>query len=71
MINKINKWNKKFFKTANYYSKNLKHLVQTPIYDNQISTPTFHQYIIRTNKRDSLKKFLSKKGINSISIEKS
>lgn len=65
MINKINKRNKKFFKTANYYSKNLKHVVQTPIYDNQISTPTFHQYIIRTNKRDSLKKFLSKKGIET------
>ena len=65
MLNKINKWNKKFFKTANYYSKNLKHLVQIPIYDNQISTPTFHQYIIRTNKRDSLKKFLNKKGIET------
>jgi dTDP-4-amino-4,6-dideoxygalactose transaminase len=65
MLNKINKWNKKFFKTANYYSKNLKHLVQIPIYDNQISSPTFHQYIIRTNKRDSLKKFLNKKGIET------
>ena len=50
MMNNINKWNKKFLKIANYYSKNLKHLVQTPIYDSQISTPTFHQYIIRTQK---------------------
>lgn len=65
MINKINKWNKKFLKTANYYSQNLKHLVQIPIYDNQISAPTFHQYIIRTNKRDDLKKFLSEKGIET------
>lgn len=65
MLNKINKWNKKFFKIANYYSKNLKHIVQIPIYDNKISTPTFHQYIIRTNKRDSLKKFLNKKGIET------
>lgn len=65
MINKINKWNKLFLKTANYYSKNLKHLVQIPIYDNQISTPTFHQYIIRTNERDELKKFLYEKGIET------
>lgn len=65
MIKKINKWNKKFLKNAVYYSKNLKHLVQTPIYDNQISVPTFHQYIIRTKKRDSLKKFLNKKGIET------
>ena len=65
MMNKINKWNKKFLKIANYYSKNLKHLVQTPIYDSQISTPTFHQYIIRTQKRDALRVFLNKKGIET------
>ena len=65
MIKKINKWNKKFLKTANYYSKHLKYLVQTPIYESQISIPTFHQYIIRTNKRNDLKKFLSKKGIET------
>jgi dTDP-4-amino-4,6-dideoxygalactose transaminase len=65
MISKINKWNKKFLKIANYYSKNLKHLVQIPIYDGQISMPTFHQYIIRTKKRNALKIFLSKKGIET------
>ena len=65
MINKINKWNKKFLKTANYYSKNLKNFVQVPIYDNQISKPTFHQYIIRTSKRNDLKKFLQDKGIET------
>ena len=65
MISKINELNKKFLKTANYYSKNLKHLVQTPIFDSKISTPTFHQYIIRTEKRDALKNFLKKKGIET------
>jgi len=65
MIKKIKLWNKKYLKTANYYSKNLKHLVQTPIFNSQISTPTFHQYIIRTDKRDGLKKFLYKKGIET------
>ncbi len=65
MIKKIKKWNKKFLKIANYYSKSLKHIVQVPKYNKKISTPTFHQYIIRTNKRDGLKKFLSKKGIET------
>jgi dTDP-4-amino-4,6-dideoxygalactose transaminase len=65
MMKKISILNKKFLKIADYYTKNLKFVVQTPIYDSQISTPTFHQYIIRTNKRDELKKFLSKKGIET------
>ena len=65
MINKIEKWNKNFLKTANYYSKNLQHLVQVPIYDSKISTPTFHQYIIRTNKRNALKRFLKEKNIET------
>ena len=65
MISKISKWNKKFFNIANYYSKNLKHLVQTPIYDSRVSRPTFHQYIIRTTKRDALRIFLYKKGIET------
>ena len=65
MMKKIKLWNKKYLKTANYYSSNLKHLVQTPIFDSKISTPTFHQYIIRTDRRNSLKKFLNKKGIET------
>lgn len=65
MLKKISKLNKRYLKTANYYSKNLKNLVQIPIYNNKVSIPTFHQYIIRTNKRNKLKKFLDKKGIET------
>lgn len=65
MISHINKLNKNFLKIANYYSNNLKHLVQVPKYDSKVSSPTFHQYIIRTAKRDELKKFLKKKGIET------
>ena len=65
MISHINKLNKNFLKIANYYSNNLKHLVQIPKYDSKVSSPTFHQYIIRTTKRDELKKFLKKKGIET------
>ena len=65
MISQIKKLNENFLRIANYYSKNLKHLVKTPIFDNKISTPTFHQYIIRTRNRDALKKFLKKKGVET------
>ena len=61
----IKKINKKFLSTANYYTKNLNKYVQTPEYDQKISKPTFHQYIIRTSKRNSLKKYLESKGIQT------
>ena len=65
MINKIRDFNNKFYKIANYYTKNLKYIVQTPIFEKKISKPTFHQYIIRTKNRDRLKKFLFSKGIET------
>ncbi len=65
LLKKIDKLNDKFYDIANYYTKNLKNYVQTPIFEKKISKPTFHQYIIRTKKRDSLKKFLFKKGIQT------
>ena len=64
-LKSIKKINKKFLSTANYYTKNLNKYVQTPEYDQKISKPTFHQYIIRTSKRNSLKKYLESKGIQT------
>ena len=64
-LKSINKMNKKFLNIADYYTKNLKEYVQTPIYNKKTSTPTFHQYIIRTNQRNKLKKFLETKGIQT------
>ena len=63
MLKNIKKWNKKHLDIAEFYNKNLKGYVKLPVYNKKISTPTFHQYIIRTNKRDALRKYLSKKGI--------
>lgn len=65
MLKKIKSLNNKYFGIANYYTKHLKNYVQTPIYNKKFDKPTFHQYIIRTNNRDNLKKFLERKGIQT------
>ena len=65
MLKKIHKINRRFIEIANFYSRSLKSLVQIPIYDLKNTKPTFHQYIIRTKKRNELKKFLEKKNIQT------
>lgn len=65
MLKEINKINNRFVKIAEYYTENLKDCVQTPIYDLKKSKPTFHQYIIRTKRRNDLKKYLKRKGIET------
>ncbi len=64
-LKNINKVNNHFFEIAEFYNKNLHKYVQIPIFDKKLCKPTFHQYIIRTNKRNSLKKFLEKNGIQT------
>ena len=65
MLKYIKRWNNEHLKIARLYNKKLKNIVQTPIFDEKISQPTFHQYIIRTPRRDQLKKFLESKGIET------
>ena len=65
MLKKINSWNKKQLNIAKYYNKHLQNILKTPIYNPNISNPSFHQYIIRTRHRDKLKKFLNKNGIDT------
>ncbi len=65
MLKKIKKINKKHLMIANYYNRNLKNLVQVPVYNLKLVLPTFHQYIIRTQHRDELRKFLKKNGIET------
>jgi len=60
----LSKWNKKRREKADYYSKNLKGVgdIVTPfIVPNQ--THIFHQYTIRTRKRNELASYLKKQGI--------
>ena len=65
MIKHINEWNKQQLNIARKYTLNLKHIVQTPIYNPKKSNPTFHQYIIRTDYRNKLQNFLTKNKIDT------
>ena len=67
MLKNINHWNKVQFNIAEYYTKSLKNIVDTPEYDLKISNPSFHQYIIkvRDNDRDALQLYLKKNSIDT------
>lgn len=65
MLDKISSWNKKQLSIAKIYSNKLSKKVKLPIYDLNISNPTFHQFIIRTNLRDKLKNYLEKNNIDT------
>ena len=65
MLKKITSWNKKQLIIAKTYSKNLCDSLKKPIYDPNISNPTFHQYIVRTKYRNDLRKFLNKNNIDT------
>ena len=65
MLDKISSWNKKQLAIAKIYSNKLSKKIKLPIYDLNISNPTFHQFIIRTRFRDKLKNYLKKNGIDT------
>ena len=65
IFNKVNDWNAKHYEIAKFYNKNLTDKILKPRFDPKISKPTFHQYIIRTNKRNKLIKFLNSRGIQT------
>jgi dTDP-4-amino-4,6-dideoxygalactose transaminase len=61
----LSEWNLKRRKNAAFYSENLKDLpLQLPQTDKG-NAHTFHQYVIKTEARDALKKALTEKGIGS------
>lgn len=64
MLNDFKKWQKKIDGIANYYNKHLCDNLQKPIIKKH-SKAVFHNYIIQTNKRDELKKFLEKNKIDT------
>ncbi len=63
-IKKIDEWNKKRNKIAEIYNKELKEYVIVPEIKPD-RTHVFHQYTIRTEKRDELRKYLKEKGIDT------
>lgn len=62
----IDQWNQERLYAANYYTKLLSNieLVNTPEIRNN-TLHTFHLYVIKTNQRDELQKYLLSKGIET------
>ena len=60
----LDQWNKKFIEIAKVYSNEFKKIVTVPVNDkNKISV--YHRYIIQSSKRNELKNFLERKGIET------
>lgn len=66
-LKKLEKFNKKRIKNAKFLTKHLKGVgdIEVPFVDKNVKH-VFHQYTIKTNKRDELKEFLNKKGIQAV-----
>lgn len=62
----LKNWTEKRIKAAKYYNRCLKELknIKLPQTDNS-KKHVYHQYVIKTNKRDELRKFLTYNGIQS------
>jgi len=60
----LDEWNQQRIKIAQKYSKYLDKYVKTPE-TKEDSTHIYHQYVIRTKKRDQLKNYLEKNGIST------
>lgn len=66
-LNKLDLWNKKREELAKIYLENLKNLpLDLPPRANQDFKPVWHLFVIRAERRDQLKEFLEKKGIQTI-----
>lgn len=66
-LKKLNSWNKRREKVAEYYLKRLsgiKEIILPAV--PKWAKPVWHQFIIRTDKRDELMQFLNKKGIGTL-----
>lgn len=63
-LKSINKINNRFRKIARMYNNELKAYIEVPI-DDENRKSIFHRYIIKYSKRDKLKNFLQKKGIET------
>ena len=64
---KLEKFNKKRIKNAKFLTKHLKDIeeIEVPFVDKRVKH-VFHQYTIKTSRRDELKEFLEKRGIQAV-----
>lgn len=63
-LEKLNGWTKTRRKIAQIYSNSLKTITITPV-EKQWAKHVYHQYVIRTEKRDELKEYLYRHGIST------
>jgi dTDP-4-amino-4,6-dideoxygalactose transaminase/acetyltransferase-like isoleucine patch superfamily enzyme len=56
-------WNHQRRRKADIYTKNLTGIVETP--KPKYGTPVWHLYVIRTDKRDELRKYLNDRGVQT------
>jgi perosamine synthetase len=61
----LDEWNKRRREVAGIYTRMLEGSVVTPPRGDQVAEPVFHQYVIRTPKRNSLKLHLQENGIET------
>jgi dTDP-4-amino-4,6-dideoxygalactose transaminase len=60
-------WNQKRINIANIYNHNFSRIKEIELpFVRKNTTHTFHQYVIKTKKRDSLRKFLFDNGIDTL-----
>lgn len=63
-LNYIDEWNQKHQKIAEEYKKGLKDVIKVPT-DTNCEQPVYHNFIIQTNNREKLQKYLLEKGIET------
>lgn len=62
-LEKINEWNEKRIKNANFYLQNIKNKNLILPYTEDFNKHVYHQFTIKSHERDKLKQFLLKNGI--------
>jgi dTDP-4-amino-4,6-dideoxygalactose transaminase len=60
----LDRWNERFREIASFYSANLRDYVSVPEY-HDYEEPVFHRYMIQCSKRDELKNFLARNGVET------
>ena len=63
----LESWNERRRALAALYSQELKGVkeIGTPPLPNQVSTPVFHLYVVKTKRRDELASYLAQKGVDT------
>lgn len=64
-LDKLDAWNALRQAIATKYNQAFKGLVETPEWDEAIISPVFHAYVIQTDARDELAKYLNEQNIDT------